>query len=122
MIEPSVCGVYSVDTSDVLTHRSQKYCVCVSVSLGKYLLINTIHRKIYDDFKIRASDYGFLQGTDRFLSCSVFFDFDPPKLKQKVGVLSSADTKTVIEKIMASRTIAAMDKDIVLAELQKTLR
>jgi hypothetical protein len=89
----------------------------VSVGTGKYLLINTEHRENYDDFRISASDYGFLNGVDRFLSCSRLFAFGPSKIKQKVGMLSEADTKTVIEKIGASGRIGAADKAVIRAEL-----
>lgn len=117
MIAPKVASIYLADTIGVLAHRRQKLCVCVSAIAGKYLLINTEHRKMYDDFVLRAQDYGFFQGTDRFLACSALFAFDSSLLKQKMGKLTVADISMAAEKIRASRTIAPADKAVVLADL-----
>ena len=72
MTAPAIKGIYIADVSgdpELGRHRSNKHCVCVSVGAGLYLLINTAHRELYNDFPIKASDYAFLFGVDRFISC-----------------------------------------------------
>ena len=85
-------------------------------------MINTDHRERYDDFKIHASDYKFLNDEDRFLSCSRLFAIDPADIKKEVGTLNEADTRTLIEKIVASRNIPHDDKKDIIAELSNSIQ
>ena len=123
MITPLVRRIYIADMradADIGKHRGTKHCVCVSVSNGMYLLINTSHRDLYNDFQISASDYPFLNGVDRFLSCHKLRMINPRQLIREVGALSQKDTETVIMKITASKTISEGDKAIVMAELRRS--
>jgi len=122
MISPDIKGIYVADVSDTVPHRNTKHCVCVSVGRGKYLLINTHHRPMYEDFILKASNYGFLNGLDRFLSCSSSHPIKPEKLFEKVGELSDADTKIMYEKIQKSQKIQSDDKKAILSELEKTFK
>jgi uncharacterized protein (TIGR02145 family) len=64
---PNISEVFVIDVSGVIEYRDKKHCVCVSVAFDKYLLINTSHREIYDDFEIKSSDYAFLKLNNRFV-------------------------------------------------------
>ena len=123
MIAPAPRGIYIVDVRDdplLGKHRNTKHCVCVSVGEGRYLLINTHHREMYNDFILKASDYGFLKGVDRFLSCYSPQPFKPAQLVKKVGTLSDADTRVLISKIKTARFIHKLLKAKILDELSKT--
>jgi len=125
MISPEVRGVYVADVGDdkkLGKHRATKHCVCVSVGGGQYLLINTRQNSEYDDFKILASNYDFLDGEDRWLGCVALIARRAEKLLRKVGELNDADTKTVYEKIRASQRISADEKNRVLPELWATFK
>ena len=122
MTTPSARGIYIADVSSYAgfgEHRKTKHCVCVAVSGGMYLFINTSHRDMYDDFKISASDYKFLNGVDRFLSCRSARALDARHIIREVGTLSVKDTETVIAKISASDTIPDGDREFILAELRR---
>ena len=124
MITPSARGIYIVDVREEAAlgkYRKTKHCVCVSVGEGRYLLINTHHRKIYKDFPLKASDYGFLKGVDRFLSCYTPQPFQPAQLIKKVGTLTDADTRVLLSKLKAARYIPNLLKEKILGELSKTL-
>jgi len=124
-MEPAIRGIYVADVSgdaELGKYRSMKHCVCVSVGEGRYLLINTLHRELYNDFMIKASDYGFLKGVDRFISCHKPSDFIPAQLIKKVGMLSDADTRTMMKKIQASRFMRQNIKAKILGELLKSFK
>ena len=124
MIAPATRGIYIADVSgdaEVGKYRSKKHCVCVSVGEGWYLLINTHHRELYNDFMIKASEYGFLNGVDRFISCRIPRPITTGQLIKKVGTLSEADTRTMMEKVKASRFMRNAVKEKILKELLKTL-
>ena len=110
-----------VNVKGVIDYRDTKYCVCVSILKDKYLLINTEHRSMYDDFKIEAKDYPFLQNEDRFVSCSKIHTFDFRRIIKSVGNLEIKDIKKIIEKIRNSRSIHKIDKDLILPELENWL-
>jgi len=123
MIAPSARGIYIADVSrdaEVGKYRATKHCVCVSVGEGWYLLINTHHRELYNDFLIKASDYGFLKGVDRFVSCRIPRPFTTAQLIKRVGTLSETDTRTMMKKIKASRFMRQAIKIKILDELSKT--
>jgi len=124
MTAPAIRGIYHADVSadpELGRHRSRKHCVCVSVGSGLYLLVNTAHRELYNDFQIKASDYAFLSGVDRFISCHKPKEISTSSLIQRVGTLSNTDTRTVIAKIKASRAIPENDKTVIISELSATL-
>lgn len=113
-------NVFVVDVADVIEHRDRKHCICISVADNKYLVINTEHREIYDDFGIKASDYPFLQGVDRFVCCSQIFQFDGGKLlngKMPVGQLKYTDMGKIISKIQTSEILDETERQSVLLEL-----
>jgi len=122
MITPAVRGAYVANVEGIVPHRKTKHCVCVSVAKGKYMMINTQHGESYDDFLIRASDYDFLMGEDRFLSCVRPFSLSSGRLIRKVGALSVADTHRLADKVIRSKTIPKPDRDTIIGELQDALR
>jgi len=125
MTTPAIRGIYIADVKDqanIGKHRSTKHCVCVSVGCGLYLLINTEHREMYDDFPLKASDYDFLHGVDRFLACRDPKVIKDEKIIRRVGTLSDADAKTVYEKIRASDILQPTIIKQVLSELWASFR
>ena len=121
MTTPLVRSVYKVDVSDIFQYRKEKHCVCVSVGWKRYLVINTKHYDMYDDFEIDASDYPFLKGRNRFVACRKLVERDSSKIKEEVGILSIADTVTAMKMIEKSDVISMVEKATVLAELSKAL-
>jgi len=124
MITPAARGIYIVDVCDDAVlgkYRKTKHCVCVSVGEGRYLLINTHHRKMYHDFILKASDYDFLKGVDRFLSCYTPQPFTPAQIIKKVGTLSEQDSRILMGKIQTARFIDKILKTKILDELSKTM-
>lgn len=122
MMTPTVRGVYVADVTGIVPWRDTKHCVCVSVATGKYVLINTRHDKSHDDFMLSPSDYGFLMGKGRYLSCSLAFDISADRLMRKVGILSTDDTHKMAGKVIRSKTIPKADKNIIIDELREALR
>lgn len=119
-----LCEVFVIDVRGIVPFRDTKYCVCVSVARNKYVLIDTQHREMYDDFQISAKKYDFLKGIDRYVSCSAIYEFDNSRIKnidQVIGVLQYDDMKKIIEKIRNSKVIKQIDKDSVLPELEEWL-
>jgi len=116
-----ISDVLIIDVSGIVTRRTTKHCVCISVSQDKYFLINTNHRKFYDDFEIMASDYDFLGDTNRFVCCSEIFGFEPERVIRKVGNLNYGDMAKIINKIQKSRILDKRDKDYILHNLGKWL-
>jgi len=116
-----ISDVFIIDVSEIVTRRATKHCVCISVSQDKYFLINTNHRKFYDDFEIMASDYDFLGDSNRFVCCSEIFGFEPERIIRKVGNLNSTDMAKIIKKIQESRILDKRDKDYILHNLDKWL-
>ena len=111
-------NVVVMNVAGIITHRETKYCVCISTSRNKYLLINTEHRAMYDDFEIKAENYSWLNNKNRFIACSVIYSIEPEMMVQTVGKLIIEDIKKIIEKIKKSRTISKIDKNSVLPELE----
>jgi len=118
---PQISDVNIIDVSGDINYRSTKHCICISVSKDRYLIINTEHRKMYDDFLIESSIYSFLDGKDRFICCSGMYEFSSDKIIKKVGNLNFIDMSKIMEKIQKSRVIDKIDKDSVIPELDKWL-
>ncbi len=113
-------NVFIVDVSGIINYRDTKHCICISVAQDKYLVINTEHRAIYDDFKILATDYPFLQDKDRYVCCSQIYKFDANKLLngcQPVGQLKYPDMAKIIDKIQNSQVLDETEQSAVLPEL-----
>ena len=110
-----------IDVSEKIAYRATKHCVCISLSEDKYLMINTNHRKMYDDFEIKSSDYGFLKGTNRFVCCSGMYEFPAGKVIDKVGKLNRDDMAKILDKIQNSKILTKRDKDSVIPGLDKWL-
>jgi hypothetical protein len=118
---PKISDVLIVDVSGKIPLRDTKHCVCISVSKDKYLLINTDHREMYDDFQIKSSDYAFLKDTDRFVCCSKMYRFSPDRIIKKTGNLNRSDMIKIIDKIQNSKILDKMEKNSVIPELDKWL-
>ena len=104
-----------------MAHRNTKHCVCIAVSREKYFIINTSHREMYDDFKIKSSDYAFLEGIDRFVCCSRIYEFSSDRIIKKAGCLNFDDITKIVDKIQKSRVLDKIDKDSIIPELDKWL-
>ena len=111
--------VFVIDTSKSLDHRDTKHCVCISLGGDKFFLINTNHREMYDDFKIYADDYPFLNGDNRFISCSLIMHFDSNLINRCVGMLKYADILKIKSKIENSKTLTLKDINEVLPDLEE---
>ena len=118
---PNISEVVVIDVSGTIEHRGIKHCVCVSVSAEKYLLINTNHRDMYDDFEIKSSEYAFLKPKNRFVCCSELYHFDSDKIIKSVGALNRNDMIKIVDKIQNSESLKKVKKDSVLSELNKWL-
>jgi len=93
----------------------------VSISAKRYLIINTNHREIYDDFEIKSSDYNFLGSKNRFVSCVKMYGSDSIKLLRHVGNLYREDMIKIVDKIQNSNVLDEIEKDSVVLELNKWL-
>ena len=118
---PEICSIWLVNVSGLFPHRNTKQAVCVSVTGNRYLVINTEHRQMYDDFCIKSSEYPFLGGTDRYIACSRVHCFEAERLIKKVGSLNPADTKILIEKMKKSRVLDKIEKNAILPGLEEWL-
>jgi len=118
---PNISEVVVIDVSETIEHRGTKHCVCVSVSAEKYLLINTNHRAIYDDFEIKSSEYAFLKPKNRFVCCSEMYHFDSDKIIKRVGVLNRGDMIKIVDKMQNSESLKTIEKNSVIPELNKWL-
>lgn len=117
MLEISDVFVVDVKGSEI-NNRETKHCICISVSKDKYLVINTEHRQIYDDFEIKASDYPFLKGKDRFVCCASVHKFPPEKIiSESVGKLKYSDMLKIIDKIQNSKFLNQSEKNDILPDL-----
>jgi hypothetical protein len=115
----AISDVLIIDVSGEIAHRSTKHCVCISVLRDRYLLINTNHREIYDDFEVKSSDYRFLEGVDRFVCCFKTYNFNSSRIVKKVGNLNYSDMMKIVNKIQKSKSIDKMEKDAIMQELGK---
>lgn len=112
-----IADVFVMDVGGQIEHRDRKHCVCIATAQDKYFVINTQHRAIYDDFPLRARDYEFLKGEDRYVSCSAIFKFTPDKIIKKVGKLNYNDMKTLIDKVQNSKVLRETEKSSIIPEL-----
>jgi hypothetical protein len=118
---PNLSDVFIADFSNEFEHRPRKHCVCVSVSPERYVVINTYHREMYDDFEISSADYGFLEFKNRFVSCVKLYGADSVKLINHVGNLYREDMIKVANKIQDSEVLDDLEKASVIPELKKWL-
>lgn len=112
-----IADVFVMQVGNQIEHRETKHCICIATSQNKYFIINTEHREIYDDFKISATDYDFLKGLDRYVSCSSIFQFMPDKIIRKVGKLNYPDMLKLINKVQNSEVLDDAEKSAILPEL-----
>ena len=109
-------GVFIIEVSGIVPSRDVKAGVCICISGNKYLLINTKHRDMYDDFSIEG--YGFLKGEKRYIACSNSFTIPLGRIKQRVGTLDFKDMMSIIDKIKKSKRLSKADKAVLLPELE----
>jgi len=117
-----ISDVFILDVSDKLQYRKTKHCVCISVSENKCLLINSNNRGIYNELEIKASDYKFLNGANRFIACLRTIKFEEREIIKKVGSLNYSDMVKITErlKMVKNKDILIQLEDII-AELEKWL-
>ena len=107
-----------MDVSEIIPNRITKHCVCVSLLENNYLFINTNHSPIYDDFKIEAKDYLFLNNEDRFISCFKIYNITPDRIIKNVGKLEIKDINKIVNKIKNSKILKKKEKEAVLPEIE----
>jgi len=99
----NISDVNLMNTKNVIDHRDEKYCVCISVGKDKdkYFLIDSKSRKAYDDFEIKAADYDFLKH-DSYISCSLVVELGKERLINKLGNINHKDMVTILTKVKNS--------------------
>ena len=113
--------VVIMNVEGIIQYRDTKHCICISILNNKYFVINTDHRQMYDDFKIEAKNYPFLNAKDRFIACFKIHTIDPDRKIKTVGKLNIEDITKIITKIKNSKTIHKTDKDLILPEIENWL-
>jgi len=106
-----------MDVSEKLEHRTTKHCICISAGNDKYILINSEHREMYDDFKICASDYDFLK-QDSYVGCSEIIVLEKELIIRKAGSMKYEDMLRILEKIRNPRHMSKQDREEVAIELE----
>jgi len=114
---PQISEVYVMNVSEKLEHRTTKHCICISAGNGKYVLINSEHREMYDDFKINASDYDFLK-QDSYVGCAEAIVLEKERIIRKVGNIKYEDMLKILEKIRGPRHIAKPNRVEMALELE----
>jgi len=99
----TVSDVNRMSTKNVVAHRDEKYCVCISTGNGKdkYFLIDSKSRKMYDDFEIKAEEYDFLS-KDSYISCSLVVELGKDRFIEKLGNIDHKDMIKILEKVKKS--------------------
>jgi len=118
---PNISEVFIVDVAKLFHHRKTKHCVCVSAGDDKFLVINSEHREMYDDFKIEVSNYSFLE-KDRFVACRMAYEVKDESLIKKVGNLNYEDMTKILNKIQNSKLIEETERDSIAFELEGWLK
>lgn len=95
-----------------------KYFVVVGISddsvLVGTLIINTeINTNFYNKIapfqhRLKAEDYGYLGGKDRYVNCYELFEFSTDRIMEKavyIGIIENIDINGIIDKIQSSPAI-----------------
>lgn len=117
---PNISDVILMDVSKVMPERTTKYCVCVSAGNDRYFYINSEHRQIYDDFKIKASDYDFLTH-DSYVGCHEAYRLGKELIIRKLGNLNYDDMLKILDKIQKSKRIAKTERKALIFEVETWL-
>ena len=117
-ITPQISEVYIMNVSEKLEHRTTKHCICISAGNNKYVLINSEHREMYDDFKINVSDYDFLR-QDSYVGCSEVVVLKKESIIRKVGSMKYNDMLKILEKIRGPKHISKPDRAEIVLELEE---
>jgi len=115
---PSISEVVLMDVSKIMPERSEKYCVCISAGNGKYFYINSEHRKMYDDFKIKAANYSFLRH-DSYVGCSEAHVLGKELVVRKLGNFNYEDMLKILNKIRNSKRITEAERNAIVLELEE---
>jgi len=114
---PQISEVYVMDVSEKLEHRATKHCICISAGNGRYVLINSEHREMYDDFEIKVSDYDFLK-QDSYVGCAEAIVLEKKRIIKKVGSMKYEDMLKILEKIRKPKHIAKPNRAEMVLELE----
>lgn len=99
----------------------KKYCVCINPLERLFFLINTENRRHYDCIEISSQSYEFLNGLNRYISCSRSFYIPKQNQKEKVlGKIMPGDLKKIVEQIHLSKRLAPNVKPKLLKYLPQT--
>ncbi|MCL2282182.1 MAG: hypothetical protein FWC26_02580 [Fibromonadales bacterium] len=110
-----------MDVSSILPYRKTKYCVCVSAGKNKCFLINSEHREMYDDFKISALNYSFLEN-DSYVGCSEAFELKEELIIKKCGVIDYNDMVKILDKVKKSEHLDEAVIEIIVQEFERWLK
>jgi hypothetical protein len=104
-----------------ITPQKRKCHVCITDD-GQFFLINTENRAMYDCVPIFAKHYPFLQGTDRFVSCSRLFKYTPPHgVADNQCPLRRKDVEAIRDKVENSKVLEQENIDKILRSLDSWL-
>jgi len=117
---PNISDVVLMDVSKIMPERATKYCICVSASNDRYFYINSEHREMYDDFKIKASDYDFLTH-DSYIGCHEAYLLKKELIIRKLGNLNYDDMLKISDKVRNSKRMVKTDKKALIIELETWL-
>ena len=104
--------------SSILPHCKDKYGICVSASNGKYFLINSEHRKMYDDFEIDTSEYSFLTKERSFIGCSEAHILDDELIIEKLGNINYGDMQKILGKVRNSKYLIEAERIAIASEIE----
>ena len=109
-----------MDVSKIMPERATKYCVCISAGNDRYFYINSEHREMYDDFKIKASDYDFLK-YDSYVGCHEAYLLGKELIIRKLGNLNCDDMLKILDKIQNSKRMTKTEKKTLILEFEMWL-
>jgi len=117
-ITPQISEVYIMNVSEKLEYRTTKHCICISAGNNRYILINSEHREMYDDFKISVSDYDFLK-RDSYVGCSEFVVLGRESIIRRVGSMKYNDMLKILEKMREPKHISKPGRTEIALELEE---
>ena len=103
-----------------VTPQKEKCHVCVTDN--GFFLINTDNRKMYECIPILAVNYPFLNGQDRYVSCSRLFLYTSPYgIKDNKCPLRREDVQAMRDKVEKSHILEQEHIDKILLALDNWL-
>ena len=105
-----------------ITPQKDKCHVCITEN-EEFFLINTDNRKMYECVPILAVNYPFLNGEDRYVSCSRLFRYIPPhKVEDNKCPLRREDVQAIRNRVENSFVLEQEHINKILLALDNWLR